>query len=124
MRLFWGVVAFIAIVTGTLLTLAASVPYSEGTRTGVVRKVSKRGVVCKTHEGEMVLTGGKAGGLAVMEIWDFSIRSPEVVAAVRDAEVSGLPVTVTYEQYLIQNPCLQETEYNVVGVRPHRERTP
>ena len=39
------------------ISLSACSPYSEGERTGVVQKLSYKGIVCKSYEGEQLLGG-------------------------------------------------------------------
>ena len=46
----------VALIAVPLLLVACS-DYSDGSRTGVVRKFSKKGAIFKTYEGELVLQG-------------------------------------------------------------------
>lgn len=49
--------------------------YSEGERTGVVTKISKKGFIWKTWEGELILGGMDSGGEGALsgQTWKFSI---------------------------------------------------
>lgn len=49
--------------------------YSEGERVGVIQKLSRKGYVCKTSEGELALY--LVAGMAP-QIWTFTIRDAQV----------------------------------------------
>ena len=78
--------------------------YSNGSRTGVVRKVSIKGPpYCKYFSGELALQGGAPG--QVPEIWEFSIDGDDdeknpVAVGLKTAEKSGERVTLNYRQDL------------------------
>ena len=59
---------------------------SEGDRAGVITKLSRKGYVFKTWEGEMV-----QGSFQVMTstVWNFSVTDREAVEKVRKAMESG-----------------------------------
>ena len=48
--------------------------YAQGARTGMLNKVSKKGLLWKTYEGQMALEGivSSGGGMGA-NVWDFSI---------------------------------------------------
>jgi hypothetical protein len=80
-------------------------PFSEGTRTGILRKLSHKGYVFKTWEGELQMSAvmvpqtteeNISGG----NIWHFSVTDQAVVDALQKAETSGKRVTLTYTEYL------------------------
>ena len=96
-------------------------PYSAGERTGIVRKTSRHGWLCKTWESELLMAmGSNQGAVLYGEVWYFSIRDPAVVAQVQEADRNRRPVTLFYEQYRVYNPCQQESEYVVVGVHDEK----
>lgn len=90
--------------------------YSEGTRTGKIEKISKKGIFFKSHEGVMQLGGmvkDSEGGMLVNK-WKFSCSSPEVA---KEIELkSGQIVTLSYDQWLIA-PWWYSTTYDVVEVK-------
>lgn len=73
--------------------------YSNGTRTGLVRKVSKKGpVYCKYYEGEMAMpTGALAGEIFNFSVDDDSDNNP-IIADLQKAEREGTRVTLHYRQ--------------------------
>jgi hypothetical protein len=110
-------VAVIVIVPILFFTLWAEIAlhytYSTGTRAGILQKVSKRGWVCKTWEGELQLTAVPG---AAPEKFDFSARSDSIAAVL--SQLSGQHVVVTYEQHKrVPNSCFGDTEYFVTEVR-------
>jgi len=95
----------------TWLTLHWS--YSEGERAGYVQKLSKKGWVCKTWEGEMAMVTMPG---TVSEKFYFTVPD-EALAAQLNASV-GKRMALHYEQHRwIPNSCFGETEYFVTGMR-------
>jgi hypothetical protein len=89
----------------TWLTLSWA--YSVGERAGVLQKFSRKGWMCKTHEGE--LAQYVVGGVAP-QIWYFSVRD----AAVADQmfKVVGQNVQVRYREHRgIPTNCFGDTPY-------------
>jgi hypothetical protein len=86
-----------------------SYSYSEGTRTGFVQKLSKKGWICKTWEGEMAMTAQP--GVAPV-IFAFSVRSDSVAAEITRLE--GKQVTLWYEEHRgVPSSCFGETGHFV-----------
>jgi hypothetical protein len=93
------------------ITLAYS--YSSGERVGFVQKLSRKGWLCKTWEGELQLTPVPG---TVPAIFTFSVRSDSVARAIEAA--AGKQVALQYEEHRgVPSTCFGETDYFVVGVR-------
>jgi len=106
-------VATPALVFTVWAGIALSFSYSEGTRTGFVQKISKKGWVCKTWEGEMAMTA-QPGVAPVLFL--FTVRSDSVAAAITAA--AGKQVTLTYEEHQgVPSSCFGDTGYFVTGVQ-------
>lgn len=94
--------------------------YSNGSRTGIVRKVSIKGPpYCKYFSGELALQGGQPG--QPPEIWEFSIDGADdtnnpLVVKLNEAERSGERVTLNYRQDLHSLFRCTPSEYFVTGV--------
>jgi hypothetical protein len=87
--------------------------YSKGTRAGILQKVSKRGWLCKTWEGELQMTAIPG---AAPEKFIFSARSDSIAAVLR--QMSGQHVVLTYEQHKgVPGSCFGDTEYFITEVR-------
>jgi hypothetical protein len=81
--------------------------FSEGTRAGVVLKISKRGTVVKTWEGQMdTETFGAVNDPKniVSETFTFSVEkgNPELIQALEDAALSGERVNLKYKERFIK----------------------
>jgi hypothetical protein len=88
--------------------------YSTGERAGFLQKISEKGWICKTWEGELTLVSIPG---TTPEKFLFSVRDPEAYRAINAA--IGTKVSITYEQHKgIPTSCFGETEYFAVGVKP------
>ena len=87
--------------------------YSSGERAGYVQKISKKGWLCKTWEGELAMT--TVPGTAP-QIFQFSVRDDAMARKIMEA--AGQRVALVYEQHKgVPSSCFGETEYFITGVR-------
>ena len=87
--------------------------YSSGERAGYVQKLSQKGFVCKTYEGELVLVS-MPGTQA--EKFLFTVRNEAV--AKRINETVGKRVRLVYEEHIgIPTNCFGESGYFVQDVQ-------
>ena len=87
--------------------------YSSGERSGYIQKISSKGWICKTWEGELAMT--TVPGVAP-QIFQFSVRDPAIAGRIEQA--AGQRVALSYEQHKgVPTSCFAETEYFVTGVR-------
>ena len=110
-------------VVGALLVLLAlytwftlSWSYSEGERAGYLQKFSKKGWLCKTWEGEMLLSSMPG---AIPERFEFSVRNDAIANQLMAA--TGKRVVLTYAQHKgVPSSCFGETEHFIekVAVSP------
>lgn len=95
------------------VTVALNFSYASGERAGFVQKLSNKGWVCKTWEGELSLANGPN---VVVEIFKFSVRDGKVAEQINGS--LGKQVKLTYEQHKgVPTQCFGETEYFVTGVQ-------
>lgn len=108
-----SIVILSALLAGALYIWAVlSWSYSEGERAGFLQKVSYKGWICKTWEGELSLVAIPG---AAPEKFLFTVRD-ETVAQQLNA-VAGKRVTLKYEQHRgLPTSCFGDTDYFVVGV--------
>ena len=115
----WGKLLLIVLVAVpalfvTIWTLGAmSYAYSTGERVGFVQKLSKKGWVCKTWEGELQISNipGSAPSL-----FSFTVRDDSIARAIQAAE--GQQVALVYDQHVgVPLSCIGDTEYFISGVR-------
>jgi len=87
--------------------------YGTGERAGYVQKLSQKGWLCKTWEGEMAMVTMPG---TVSEKFYFTI-SNDAVAAKLNANV-GKRMALHYEQHKwLPSSCFGDTEYFVTDVR-------
>ena len=95
----------------TWITLHFS--YSIGERAGYVQKISKKGWICKTWEGELAMSTFPG---TAPQIFTFSVRDDAVAEKIENA--AGLRVALRYEQHKgVPSSCFAETEYFITSVR-------
>lgn len=111
-------IAIIFLVSLLLLTAAyfalfLNWSYSAGERAGWIQKLSYKGWVCKTWEGELALVS--LPGSAAVEKFLFTVRDEQVANAI--AEVMGKRVTLHYEEKVgLPTSCFGDTRYFVTKV--------
>jgi hypothetical protein len=94
--------------------------YSEGERAGYVQKLSKKGWLCKTWEGEIVLVSMPG---AIPEKFSFTVREDALADEIN--ALAGQRVVLDYQQYkFIPFSCFGESEYFVEKVRSIADETP
>ena len=87
--------------------------YATGERAGYVQKLSKKGWICKTWEGEMALVTIPG---TVAEKFYFSVRDDSVVESLNQS--MGKRVVINYDQHKgIPTSCFGETEYFAKSVK-------
>lgn len=93
--------------------------YSEGERAGYVQKLSKKGWLCKTWEGEIVLVSMPG---AIPEKFSFTVREDALADEINT--LAGQRVVLHYQQYkFIPFSCFGESEYFVEKVRSITDET-
>lgn len=109
-----GLVVLVLAIVLPLLYIWAMLhwSYSTGERAGWLQKLSNKGVICKTNEGELSLIAVPG---AAPEKFFFTVRDPEVVKKVQ--AMMGRRVSLQYEQKVgLPTSCFGETSYFVTGV--------
>jgi len=87
--------------------------YSSGERAGFLQKVSYKGWICKTWEGELSLVAMPG---AAPEKFLFTVRDEAIAQKVSAA--AGKRVTLNYEQHKgLPSSCFGDTDYFVVDVK-------
>ncbi len=95
--------------------LAGCIDYSDGDRVGTIVKFSKKGIICKTWEGELLVGGMKrvtqsstdangnihSSSSMALNVMQFTVEKPELVQPIIDAMESGKPVKIHYQQELV-----------------------
>ena len=115
----WKIILALLVIAAPVLGFAAwswitlHVNYSNGERVGYVQKMSRKGWVCKTWEGELAMVSMPG---TAPQIFYFTVQSDGVARKVMDA--AGQRVALVYEQHRgVPSSCFGETEYFITGVR-------
>jgi hypothetical protein len=111
-----------------LVALANSYNYSTGTRTGIIDKLSTKGFICWTMEGQLALPNfSRSGSLTqnrdtIDNTFYFSVPDKKVQKEL-EAVPPGSSVSLEYYQKMfpLSLPlpflCHRRTEYEIVGVK-------
>ena len=107
----------VAALLGVYLWAALSWSYSSGERAGWVQKLSNKGWVCKTWEGELALVSvpGTTPEKFSFTIWDEAVAN-------KVTQVVGKRVALHYEEKVgLPGSCFGDTRYYVTGVTVSEE---
>jgi len=111
----WGLIIFV--VSFLLYFAICSYTYSEGQRSGVLLKFSKKGFVFKTYEGEINagFINTRTTNLAA-NLFDFSVLagSNDVIEMMKSLD--GKQVKIFYKQKVKAMPWQGDTDYLVYKV--------
>jgi hypothetical protein len=103
-----------ALVLAAWTVIALSYTYSRGDRAGYIQKLSKKGWICKTWEGELAMVNIPG---AMQERFAFTVRSDSLAAAMNG--MMGSQVSITYEEHRgVPGTCFGETNHFVTSARP------
>jgi len=95
----------------TWVTLGYS--YSRGDRAGYVQKLSKKGWLCKTWEGELAMSAIPG---SMPQLFLFTVKNDSVAALLE--KNLGKRVSLTYDEHRgVPTSCFGETSYFVSDVR-------
>ncbi|MBI2110066.1 hypothetical protein HYT58_02765 [Candidatus Woesearchaeota archaeon] len=117
----------IALLVGSCGAFTNNYVYSEGTRTGMLNKVSKKGLIWKTYECQMALEGvSSGGGNIAANVWDFSLDNSDpnvekLAGELEEALKSDKKVRVEYDERLITWPWRSGTGYLVRKIEPIKQ---
>jgi len=115
----WRLLTLMALILVPLLLFAGwsaltlSYVFSRGERAGYAQKLSERGWLCKTWEGELAMANLPG---AMPEIFRFSVRNDSIARILEDN--LGKRVSLAYEQHRgVPTSCFAETQYYITNVR-------
>jgi hypothetical protein len=87
------------------------VPYSEGVRSGELIKISHKGVIVKTWEGEI------SQGISGAQIFTFSVLDTDAKVIQKLKEYQGQYVKVSYTERYATFFWLGDTNYFITDVK-------
>jgi hypothetical protein len=108
-----GILAAAALLLALYIWIMLSWSYSTGERAGWVQKLSRKGYICKTWEGEMAMVSMPG---SIPEKFPFTVWDEKVAKAINDA--MGKRVSLDYEEHIgLPTSCFGETGHFVTGVK-------
>jgi len=112
LRWLWLILLIVVLGVWGYTELTQYWSYSEGDRVGILQKVSRKGWICKTDEGELAMY--VIGGVAP-QIWDFTVRRDDVAKQL-EAHL-GERVRLHYTEHRgVPTSCFGDTRYYVDAV--------
>lgn len=110
---FLAFLAVLVLLAAAYFWAALSWSYSSGERAGFVQKISHKGWVCKTWEGELALL--PVPGTMAAEKFLFTVRDDAVARQIQEAMSKRL--TLHYEEKVgLPTTCFGDTRYFVTRV--------
>ena len=107
-----GIVVAMVLALGGYAFVVTSWSYSSGERAGWVQKLSSKGWLCKTWEGEMAMVSMPG---TTTEKFYFTVWDEDVAAQIN--KVMGKRVSLHYEEKKgIPTSCFGETRYYITSV--------
>ena len=91
--------------------------YSSGYRVGRIIKISEKGYVFKTHEGQLNTGGFSEGdGDITSSIWNFSVKrgDDQILDQIKNANKDM--VRIYYDEKFVKIPFLGDTKYFITKV--------
>jgi hypothetical protein len=105
-----ALVGILALYTAATLSFT----YSRGERVGFVQKLSKKGWVCRTWEGELAMNPVPGSPPQI-----FAFTVPDEAVAHKITQSEGKRVSLSYEQKKgVPSKCFGDSEYFVRDVKP------
>jgi hypothetical protein len=107
-----GIIAAVVLALGGYILVVTSWSYSSGERAGWIQKLSSKGWLCKTWEGEMAMVSMPG---TTVEKFFFTVWDDDVAAQIN--KVMGKRVSLHYEEKRgIPTSCFGETRHFVTKV--------
>ena len=109
-----GVVVALLLLIGAYFLVFLNWNYSTGERAGWVQKLSRKGWICKTWEGELTLITMPGG---VPEKFLFTVWNDDVAQTLNKS--MGKRVALHYNEKVgLPTSCFGDTRYFVTGLSP------
>jgi hypothetical protein len=126
-HIFRYLLIILLIIAVGIFTLFYFGIYDEGVRAGNVVRISKKGVIFKTYEGQLNLQSFgalKGSSTPFSETFDFSVENgkPEIVRELEAVALTGERVNLHYIKRYSLFPWRGETKYFITSVEREGER--
>ena len=121
-RFFYGMIAFVIVIAIGTVAFLMLASYGDGYRVGVIQKISKKGILFKTYEGEMTqgfIEGAQNAGASGVgtRIWYFTVQNdPAVLGQIDHAIEANKKVKLFYTEKYTGLPWVGDTRQIVFKV--------
>jgi len=99
--------------------MIGGISYSDGHRDGFIQKLSRKGIIFTTTEGELAMPGlrtvGSGDNQKIANTWEFSVNNPEIVKQLEEVHANEM-VRLHYKQYLLSPPWKGDTGYFIIRI--------
>jgi hypothetical protein len=118
MKKYFYIFILIVLALGAYFTFGH---LSEGSRAGTITKLSRKGILFKTYEGELntqmyIDESSSASGIG-LRMWEFSlINNDSLYTVLSQAMLDGHRVELKYKQRFFKLPWLGDSEYIVTDI--------
>lgn len=120
-----GCVFLLFVVMPIGCTVGQHVNYSDGQREGTLQKLTNKGMIWRTWEGELAVEGmkisGNKDGMSGGNVFSFTVDDPAVVEAMRSAV--GHKVRLHYREALTHVPWNGDTSYRITRAEVLGQKT-
>jgi hypothetical protein len=111
--LIGALIALPALLIAAWMAITLNYTYSQGERAGYIQKLSQKGWICKTWEGELAMVNMPG---AAQERFPFTVRSDSIAKLMTN--MMGSRVAITYEEHRgVPGSCFGETDYFVTNAK-------
>ena len=116
-----------ALIWGVYQGIGNNIEYSRGEMTGMINKVSEKGLLWKTYEGQLALEGIVSRDNSVgANVWNFSLDrqarrgedTQKIVTELQGFMRDGTKVVVAYNQPFAAWPWRSKTRHLIQRVEP------
>jgi hypothetical protein len=117
-RILISIILVAVLIAGGATWFLYTASYSEGTRSGRLIKLSRKGFIFKTWEGQLDVGGLQSGaaGEGLTSLWDFSVDSGQVMVLSELEKSSGRNVKLHYEERYYRFFWKGDTRHFIVRV--------
>ncbi len=103
-------------IGGCCAVAGKGIPYSDGYRDGHIQKLSHKGILFKSWEGQLALPGLQAAAdNTVSNVFDFTVDQKELVTEMQSLNATDY-VRIHYDQRLFGSPLVSESSYFVTKI--------
>jgi len=121
-KYFYIALTFVVLIIGAYIYWSYFFTYSDGTRTGVLQKFSRKGTIFKTYEGELILSSVKSttGVALASDRFIFSVSDEDVAKQIE--QLQGENVDLHYKETKNTLPWRGETVFIVTSAKLHSSK--